>query len=210
MYSSSFSSSSSSLHLPLLLYNSHGLFPGGVYYMISRSLGPEFGGSIGLMFTLANSIAAATYIIGFCDSLKVSVRQSLLLFPLLFVIISVVISVTEGAYLSNPVIISAIICYWYFCYSLKVCSSDPVIISLTICVFIFLTFWRGSSNPAINVPVSFSLRHNHLIYRPSSLIRKESFSMLIFLYSLPIFSILSLWHQPSNSSSFKIDSIEII
>ena len=39
--------------------------------MISRSLGPEFGGSIGLMFTLANSIAAATYIIGFCDSLQV-------------------------------------------------------------------------------------------------------------------------------------------
>ncbi|KAK3888775.1 hypothetical protein Pcinc_007192 [Petrolisthes cinctipes] len=43
---------------------------GGVYYMISRSLGPEFGGSIGLMFTLANSIASATYIIGFTDSLK--------------------------------------------------------------------------------------------------------------------------------------------
>ncbi|KAK4306940.1 hypothetical protein Pmani_021293 [Petrolisthes manimaculis] len=43
---------------------------GGVYYMISRSLGPEFGGSIGLMFTLANSIASATYIIGFCDSLQ--------------------------------------------------------------------------------------------------------------------------------------------
>ncbi|XP_069156705.1 bumetanide-sensitive sodium-(potassium)-chloride cotransporter isoform X3 [Procambarus clarkii] len=43
---------------------------GGVYYMISRSLGPEFGGSIGLMFTVANSIAAATYIIGFCNSLQ--------------------------------------------------------------------------------------------------------------------------------------------
>lgn len=42
--------------------------------MISRSLGPEFGGSIGLMFTLANSIAAATYIIGFCDSLKVLIE----------------------------------------------------------------------------------------------------------------------------------------
>ncbi len=42
---------------------------GGIYYMISRSLGPEFGGAIGLMFTLANSIAVAMYTIGFCESL---------------------------------------------------------------------------------------------------------------------------------------------
>ncbi len=42
---------------------------GGIYYMISRSLGPEFGGAIGIMFTLANSIAVSMYIIGFCDSL---------------------------------------------------------------------------------------------------------------------------------------------
>ena len=37
---------------------------GGIYYMISRSLGPEFGGAIGIMFTLANSIAVSLYIIG--------------------------------------------------------------------------------------------------------------------------------------------------
>ena len=42
---------------------------GGVYYMISRALGPEFGGAIGLMFTLANSIAVAMYIVGFAESL---------------------------------------------------------------------------------------------------------------------------------------------
>ena len=42
---------------------------GGVYFMISRSLGPEFGGAIGLMFTLANSIAVAMYTIGFAEAL---------------------------------------------------------------------------------------------------------------------------------------------
>lgn len=38
--------------------------------MISRSLGPEFGGSIGLIFSLANAVACAMYIVGFCESLQ--------------------------------------------------------------------------------------------------------------------------------------------
>ena len=37
--------------------------------MISRSLGPEFGGSIGIIFSLANAVACAMYVVGFCESL---------------------------------------------------------------------------------------------------------------------------------------------
>lgn len=50
---------------------------GGIYYMISRSLGAEFGGAIGIMLTIANSIAVATYLIGFVDSLLDMLKEYL-------------------------------------------------------------------------------------------------------------------------------------
>lgn len=43
---------------------------GGIYYLISRSLGPEFGASVGIVFAFANSVAASLNTIGFCSSLN--------------------------------------------------------------------------------------------------------------------------------------------
>lgn len=48
---------------------------GGTYFLISRSLGPDFGASIGVIFAVANAVAVAMYVIGFCESLNDLLRS---------------------------------------------------------------------------------------------------------------------------------------
>ena len=48
---------------------------GGPYYLISRALGPEFGGSVGLCFYMGTTVAGAMYMLGTSEPLLLSFPQ---------------------------------------------------------------------------------------------------------------------------------------
>uniref|UniRef100_A0A3Q3XMT6 Uncharacterized protein n=1 Tax=Mola mola TaxID=94237 RepID=A0A3Q3XMT6_MOLML len=49
---------------------------GGTYFLISRSLGPELGGSIGLIFAFANAVAVAMHTVGFAETVTDIMREN--------------------------------------------------------------------------------------------------------------------------------------
>jgi amino acid transporter len=50
---------------------------GGVYYMISRSLGPSTGGSIGILYYFATTFSSAMSILGAIEAIHVVTKFSL-------------------------------------------------------------------------------------------------------------------------------------
>uniref|UniRef100_A0A6Q2WY59 Solute carrier family 12 member 5b n=1 Tax=Esox lucius TaxID=8010 RepID=A0A6Q2WY59_ESOLU len=61
----------------------NGVVPaGGSYYMISRSLGPEFGGAVGICFYLGTTFAGAMYILGAIELLLVYILPQAAIFKM--------------------------------------------------------------------------------------------------------------------------------
>ena len=54
---------------------------GGDYYLISRTLGVEFGGAIGVVLFLAQSVSIAFYCMGFGEALAGIIPQSTKVYP---------------------------------------------------------------------------------------------------------------------------------
>ena len=90
--------------------DSEGLSPGGAYYLISRSLGPEFGGSIGLIFAFANAVAVAMYVVGFAETVveMLNVRHSV------------------GLLITDIELL--LVCYWSMCW----CVIDVLLLTLSV------------------------------------------------------------------------------
>nr|XP_023024078.1 solute carrier family 12 member 6 [Leptinotarsa decemlineata] len=59
----------------------NGVVPGGgSYFMISRSIGPEFGGAVGMLFYTGTTLAGAMYIVGAVEILLMYMTDKLTLF----------------------------------------------------------------------------------------------------------------------------------
>ncbi|GFN94909.1 solute carrier family 12 member 6-like protein [Plakobranchus ocellatus] len=107
----------------------NGVVPaGGSYFMISRALGPEFGGAVGVLFYLGTSVASSMYIIGAVEILVKYMAPQLDLFGdvfhsyriygtcvmlvLAFVVFIGVTFVSKFAALSLACVIISILCIY--------------------------------------------------------------------------------------------------
>ena len=54
------------------MYSIFNVLAGGSYFMISRALGPEFGGAVGILFYLGTTFASSMYTLGAIEILLVS------------------------------------------------------------------------------------------------------------------------------------------
>ncbi|XP_054268186.1 solute carrier family 12 member 9 [Macrosteles quadrilineatus] len=134
---------------------------GGAYFMISRTLGPEFGGSIGTLFFLANVVSSALYIVGCAEGLVENFGPAGIL--------------VEG---TGPLPDGH---WWRFLYcsvlnvlNLLVCligaglfAKTNVIILATVCISLASTFYSFIVQPAREIPIPEA---NHIVQNSTNLV----------------------------------------
>uniref|UniRef100_F1KUJ3 Solute carrier family 12 member 9 n=1 Tax=Ascaris suum TaxID=6253 RepID=F1KUJ3_ASCSU len=121
--------------LSLCAISSNGAIEGGgVYYMISRSLGPEFGGAIGVLFFTANVFSCALYVSGFTeallnnlgeDSVPSSAGWKFMCCVLVSVVLLVLCLLGAGLFAKTALITFIVISICYFTYVLSIIIVAP-------------------------------------------------------------------------------------
>lgn len=134
---------------------------GGAYYMISRALGPEFGGSIGFLFYVANILACGLYVAGFMEGVLLNFGEG-------------------GSFMQNGGGLPSDSQWWKYLYStvvlffcLIICiiggamfarTSAFILLVVVICTLsVFISIFAKNETILINIPSS-----NKLVYTNSS------------------------------------------
>ncbi len=81
---------------------------GGAYYLISRSLGVEFGGTIGVFFFLAQAISVSMYVIGFTEAFLMAFPGTEWSFRTVATALFLSASRSQHALITDPFVVKAI------------------------------------------------------------------------------------------------------